>query len=236
MSKAIVLASPRSGSEMLIYGLNQHPLIRAESELIGDSVRRCGEGISRLSIMQFYFDEQRLLKDNRKYIFKAMYDQLDGECWRWIGTAGIKIIHLVREDYLRQVISHEFMRRMAEVGRTSAKAFEPMPLAQLNVDIDWVVHTLTQRVHEVALHREMIKYLPHLELKYTDLVDVEGKEIDCLPSALTKKVIDFLDIPYPVLATKLRKQNPRDLRKSVLNYDELLVALKQNGLEQYICE
>lgn len=234
-NRAILLTSPRSGSEMLIYALNTHPLIRAESELIGDYIRRHGD-VPKLPLLQMFYDEQRLLKDDRTYMFKAMYDDLDRACWNWIKENNIKVIHLVRDDQLRRVVSHEFMRRMKEIGRKSAKAFEKIPAAQLEVDVNWILNNLRENIKEVELHREKIKSLPFIEVHYTEMVSEEGKEIEELPEALVVKIIKFLGIDYPQLKTALKKQNPKNLKEMIINYEKLIFELKKNGLDKYICE
>lgn len=221
MKNAIILATQRSGSELLRSFLDIHPAIRCESELL----HRWPTG--GLSLVQFYFTERHLLEDNRLYMFKIMYNQLNKELVEWLIKEKVKVIHLIRQDLLRTAVSHEFKRRRKEIGRPDARAFEKWPVAQLEVNIPWILAEVERIEDDSIYYHKKFSHNPYFKFTYEEMVGESGKEVNTLPQPLSKNILDFLEVGNVELTTRLRKQNPHDLKKMVINYNELMKEVKR---------
>ena len=242
MTKAILLSLPRSGTEFLKECLHYHIDIVCGGEILGRSYQSNFKSVIP-DILKFYRG-----KDKKEVaMFKCMYQHLDGLygsdhdlffCpesgyvsniglsglgMKYIKEKKVKVIHFVRDDYLRRALSKEFHDRERETGRKphTTKIEEKY---KMKVRIDYVKCHYLFGKKNVKIMKNYLKELEinHIEIRYSDIVGREGRSTDRLPDNLAWKICNFLKVEYQELKSPLKKQNPYRIEDYVLNHKELM--------------
>lgn len=213
--KAVILSTQRSGTRLLEECLASHP----DVECGGEVLKSTPSWPTR--VLQDFFEGGKA----HVRVCRLMYNQLTPPVILWLQMHEVRIIHLIREDHARREVSNWINRNKAKTGRPSAHAYEIWEPVRMEVDIPWVVRQIKYVKAQIEGFRNLFQTGPYLEVAYTDMVGVEGEEISELPKRLDCQLYRFLDLDWHPLASKLRKQNPGDLRSFVLNYDELMEAV-----------
>ena len=110
-----IVGNARTGSNFLLDGLKSSPSIRMYHEIFADHNRRVGENFDRVFSTVF----QPESKSTKIVGFKVFYNHLTEDEWqKFLACRDLKIIHLLRRNRLRTVISLEiaFKREMDKIG------------------------------------------------------------------------------------------------------------------------
>jgi LPS sulfotransferase NodH len=175
--------------------------------------------------------------------FKVMYNQMslwpkfaylapragqllqDHPLRRWLAANQVVILHTLRRNHLKVLVSHElaaqsgrFHSRDAAVGKNNVV----IPLRGLKARLGRI-----EAAERVA--RNIIRGLPTIEVFYEDYVGAEGIEQDArLCVALGQKV------PEGGLSSQLSKVSSDDLRDTVKNYDQVASSLSGTRFERFL--
>lgn len=233
---AVILTIQRSGSEVLRNLLDSHPQIVCKSELFGrrpEGVEepRWPEGTSdkeKLAFLEGYFIST---PTGPLRMFKLMYNHITkcDTAWEYIVKEQIKVIRLERKDLLRRVTS---LAVNHFTNRGPVSYINKPGTYQLEVDIDFLIERVKWENELYDYYDKQLDRLPSMDITYTDIVGEEGNEIFQMPGKLAYNICRFLEVTPVNLYNKrvMRKQNPTDWRKVIINHKELEERFKKEGL------
>lgn len=197
----VILCQPRTGSTLLHTYLNSHPNIMS----YGEDVR---SGNKQVMLKKFP-------KSIKAVGFKLFYEDLEQNIFKKIITkTNIKIVHLVRQDLLRQFISLKRAQK-TEVW-SQEKEFKGADGTAIKIDIQefksFEQNSIQQRQQMLSLFEQH----EMLQVSYEDL---------CLrPEEILDGIQHFLNAKPRKLFSLLKKQNTDQLELLVSNHLELLKA------------
>ena len=247
-SKAIILSLPRSGTQLLKEALDNHSEIRCEGEIllpyfIGENKKHTPKTWNQIAtwIDKFFVYQEENSFNQRVYIFKCMYQHLDGLHgvnykmwggyppsnlngwgWKWLKDQNIKVIHLVRDNYVRRGVSEVINSMKKQTGRKAHSRQLETPI-KLHIDVDRLDYCYLYAKKNVEIMRKYLtdKEINHIEIKYSDVVGEEGEDICVVKYKISQRICNFLGVSGEYLKTSTRRQNPRDLKEYVSNYKKI---------------
>lgn len=200
----VILCQPRTGSTLLHTYLNTHPNIMSYGEGVRDGnelviLKKFPRSIKSVGFKLFY-------EDLEKDIFKKIIDQ-----------PGIKIIHLSRNDLLRQFIS---LKRAQETEVWSQeKDFTKSPESVIRINIQEFKKFEKDSIQQRKEMMNLFGQHEMLQISYEDL---------CLhPEEILDSVQRFLNTKPRKLFSLLKKQSSDNIELLVSNYQELLAAFPE---------
>jgi hypothetical protein len=247
MQRFLVLAGRRSGTTLLVECLDSHPDIECRKDVF--SIRRrwryfqvdVKSGLFypfRTASLQRRIDyilrRRRLIESFLAETFapaglKAKGIRLSYEQARkypdvlpWILENNVPVVHLIRENGLKAVVSHFTAKK-----RGFAHATSMVERVTLNLPPGELMAFLMKREREVERYRALFRDRPYCEISYESFLVRKDEE--------TRRLLDFLGIDrYIPLTSRLVKQNPDSLREILENYDEIARTLRGTPFEIYL--
>lgn len=242
MELFIILTTQRTGSTLLWKYIDNHPNISAHGEMFLSShngedsfstfkrrslKNRLRYYIKRKSVVSDYLQEFSTKKNMIEACgFKLMYNQVIPELETCILETRPTIIHLVRNNALKIVVSRETARKRNLYHLDTNNKIQNVtvrlePLCLLN--------NLKNIVAEVESNRKKYLDLPYLEVTYESFVKDMAKEANRIFSFLAVKNVENLPVP-------LKKINPDSVSDLIENYDEVKEALLGTEFESMLDE
>jgi LPS sulfotransferase NodH len=249
MDRFILLAARRSGTTLLLSSLDSHPQIQCYKRVFG--LKRPLRYFFEFEQPGTPFFKYRSASTKRQidYIFRRkhligaflteFYASVDGpkavvarivysqahkypEALEWAIENDVGIIHLIRENFLKSIVSHFTSKRRGVFHSTSKVGPTPIHLSP-----DLLKRRLTVRTKQVEKYRAMLKNKRCCEVSYESFV--ANREVE------SRRILDFLSVdPSIPLTTDLRKQNPDSLADILENYEEVYQAFKGTAFEKYL--
>ncbi|CRI63004.1 hypothetical protein THIOKS11100017 [Thiocapsa sp. KS1] len=244
MRKFVVLTTQRSGSVALIQSLSSHPDIVCFGEIFlkgATYARNMSVPPGRSNFLYEEYIRESLSNRVRALLapkaserdfletfygrhedkaaagFKLMYSQIANHrgTLDWILRHDVGIIHLVREDALRVILSRH-TRVKTGVAHSAAK----IDAASLRLDPVGLVRQLDAREKNVKRFRELLTDKPgSMEIRYEHYLENRPSE--------NRRILQFLGVsPDIELTSGVVKQATRPLREIIENYDEVLTAVR----------
>lgn len=215
--KFIVIASGRTGSNLLISYLNSHPNIEAEGELFRDMEgRSCKEVWDDL-----YSNKPKSIKmAGCKIFYYHPFHTEDKSVWDYIlNDKSIKIIHLTRENKLRTYLSLEIANKTDMWSRKKNKNIS-LNKKQVEINFDEFLDRLN--IIEQYENETRSKFKDHsfLEISYEQLVNNKKDTM--------KSVFGLLDIEESEIKSNYKKQNKEKVSDLILNYSEFMKKLEKS--------
>ena len=226
--KFIVFGHQRSGSNMIINTLREHPHIVAFRELfVRSRISFYVDGYDNHSIKLLYlrnkypidFLERYIFSSYRKDIkavgFKLFPDQLNTNnfrcLWQWIKhKQDIKIILLTRHNLLAAYTSLLIARKTEKFG---IKNVSERTNATVAIDPEKCIAEFQKRKKYNKMIRECVKHHEVMEVTYENLIaDL---------SARFRQLQEFLTVDVQELQVSTVQQNVRPLSQIITNYNEL---------------
>lgn len=250
MERFLVLAGRRSGTTLLVESLDSHPDIECRKDVF--SVRKRWKYF-RVDVKIGLFYQYRTASFQRKVDFvlrrrrliesflaatfapspgvKAKGIRLSYVQARkypailpWVLKDDIRIVHLVRENSLKAIVSH-FTATKRGVSHATSKVEQvtlSLPPAQVKA-------LLVQRRNEIEKYRSLIRDRPCCEISYESFLARKDEE--------TRRLLGFLGVdPGVSLTSRLVKQNPDSLRMILENYDDIARELRGTPFESDLDE
>ncbi len=211
----VVVSRSRTGSYLLTSYLNSHPDILMHGEVFGKL-----RGQAYQDVLETYHGKypRRVRAAGFKLFYYHPLDTPAPGLWDHLsGDPNIHIVHLIRKDILRTLVSRAIAQKTDEWVRTKDKPRSAIgsgdPEARITVDPTWFRRQLHKTLDWQSAARERFCAQPYLELTYEDLVaDLDGT---------FGQVTRFLGVPPGAPSTKQRKQTPSDVDLAIQNGDEL---------------
>jgi LPS sulfotransferase NodH len=217
-TRFVVLASPRTGSELLVTLLNSHPQINCDSELFKEPrlyPRRYVMGCAarrRADVYGFKLIDSQL----RWQLNKA---GPDGEfLTKLVAEEHFKVIYLRRRDLLAQALSFVDAARSSYHFREddAAPAFEPLQVDP--AELISLLHGLDDNARWID---NVVGRVPHLRLTYEDdlkAADAQGPTVE--------RICAELGIAPAATHTDLVARAPAQAAARIANPDEVATALR----------
>jgi hypothetical protein len=159
--------------------------------------------------------------------FKVNYSQIRRypATISWIKKNNVKIIHLVRHNLLKRLVSHK-----AAKARNFLHSTQPVEQIKVRIDPNILKKDFRRRQNRFAKYRKFfveILDVPFLEVSYEALVDDYNIEM--------QKVLKFIEIDeFVPLKSELVKVNPHSLADIIENYSEVKQTLINTEFEDFL--
>ena len=248
MEKFIVLAARRSGTTLFLSCLNSHPQVYCHKHVFDVQNRfrywvvdRRGGRFHRFRTasterkLQYMVQPKELIGD----FLSEYYAPIDGvsatgvrlayvqaikhpEVLDWAADNGVGIIHLVRQNALKTIISvaSTKVRRVHHSTNKVRSVKVTLPPRQL-------LRRLERLTNRVEANRALLRDRPHIEISYESFVASRDTE--------ARRVLEFLDVdPTIPLTTDLVKLNPDSLQEIIENYNEVQQTLAGTQFAHYL--
>jgi len=210
--KFVVIARARTGSNLLLSLLNNHPQIRA----YGEKFSHLGSKNTKL-----IFNEIFPKKSTKTIGFKLFYyhpiDSEDKSIWEILkNDTNFKIIHLQRKNVLRAHIS-ELIARKSDLWMDRGSNEVGLVKKKININVDEFYRVLEKNEKHIEKVKNQFQQHKMIDVFYEDLVDNRSKTME--------RVFDFLNVSNHDSKTDLIKQNPEKMNDLIMNYEELVEKL-----------
>ncbi|MFT4313352.1 MAG: Stf0 family sulfotransferase [Candidatus Woesearchaeota archaeon] len=224
--KCIILARSRTGSTLLLSYLNCHPRIYIGGEEFAVLGSKNWKKVWDTFFCRYPFSA-------RWVGFKIFYyhprDKACEDLWNYLQKdKSIHIIHLVRKNRLRSIVSKEVGLKQGVWTSIDAKKQKQKIAKKVFLDPHKCVEYLEQSEKWEKQARSQFADHPLIEITYEDLVLNKQKTLN--------SVFTFLGLSPKPVRTELKKQNPEKLRDLVENYDDLVKILKAEGFGHFVTD
>jgi LPS sulfotransferase NodH len=244
--KFVVLTQARTGSNMLVSMLDNHPEIRCIGEVFNphstfgyenwlrkSPLRQITNSYMRDYCVEKYLDSLFALKtkDNTRAVgFKVIYP---GQFDRWSNfryywqTYDFKIISLVRHNLLRKYLSSK-IANLEDVWSAQADRGK---IVSVKVDVG-------DLKREIARMDTIYRLIDTLTIEFRG-IQVSYEELSTSRESVMKAILQFLEIKEfdaDTLKARTAKQNPYRLDELIENYDEVRSVLRNTQHEWFLEE
>lgn len=219
-----IVANARTGSNYLLDGLKTSPAIRMYHEIFAAHNRTVGKDFEKIfsTIYQYESESTRLVG------FKVFYNHLTDEEWqRLVARKELKVIHLMRRNRLRTVISLEIAFKTGKW--TNAKNTSSAKEKRVTLDPMKLIKRLEQIEEGEAATRVRFCDRPMLEIVYEELIRSPGEVFESVGAYLG---VDGID-PGKI---RLKQQNPESLEQLIINYNEVVSVLQNTRFAEYLLQ
>lgn len=229
-TKFVVVARPRTGSNMLLNSLRTHPNVQVFGEILrGGADTATKEAVKRSA--KNYFEEnifKRYAESIRAVGFKIFYQH---PVWDQTGTVwpclqamrDLRVVHLKRQNLLRILVSAKIARK-TDIWKQSGAEQETDK--RITLTAEECMEFFQKAVNQEKETDERFAGHPVLQLTYEDLTSQYHLQM--------KLVQEFLGVKPLQLPQKTIKQNPEPLSELVVNYEELKQALSGTQWEAFL--
>jgi len=217
-----IIGHARTGSNYLLNGLKSSPSIRMYHEIFADHNRQIGKDFDKIFSTIFQYES----KATRIVGFKIFYNHLTEEEWKkFMACKDLKVIHLIRRNRLRTIISLEIAFKTGQwmKSKNSGRLTEK----RITLDPSKLIERLEQIENEEAAARARFRDRQTLEIVYEELVQAPQEVFASVGRYLGIDGIDSGRI-------RLKRQNPETLQQLIVNYDEVKAKLKNTRFAEYI--
>ena len=216
-NKFIIISRSRTGSTFLIQLLNSHPNIVAQGELFLH--------LNQKSTIEIWNKIFSYYPHKIKYVgFKLFYyhpvDSENKDIWKYIlNDKSIKIIHLVRHNMLRTIISRKIANKTSQWHIQDTRDKIKTTEKKVTINIEECIEEFNKiRKWETETRNYFLNH-EFFEISYEDL---EFKK-----DLVLKDLLNFMNIRFYKTSSNVQKQNTEKLEELIINYTELKTDLEQ---------
>lgn len=226
----VIYCRGRDGSTLLVDLVNQLPEVHCDGEILHAPV----------AAPRLYVRGRQSIAPGKAYGFKLLSHHLThvqrvsspARFLRNLDTAGYKIIHLRRQNMLRQILSNFYVRHRGGYagGYHQQHLAEGRPeVTRMNVNVDELHYWLRENERRAKNEEASMFGISSLELAYeSDLLLPEVHQ------ATVDRVAEYLGLrPVPVKAG-LARLTVDDVESFVSNYDEVVRYLEQTDYRRFL--
>ena len=235
MTRFVILAVPRTGSNLLCTLLNSHPQILCHHEVFNPqgvfaALDYHGRGLVVESLQQRDDDPLGFLErvwqtgSNEAGVgFKWTRGQNEEVLDSVVSNTDVKKIVLRRRNRIKTYVS-DLIAQETRQWEVYSEGELALPRPRIHVDpAELSEHIAGNARFYDELSLELSRQnQPHLNVEYETLFERNTHS----------RLLEFLEIaaPHPKLAAASVKQNPTDLRETIANFDELAARLPDDEL------
>ncbi len=235
MTQFVILAVPRTGSNLLCTLLNSHPQILCHHEVFNPqgvftALDYRGQGLTVESLQQRDEDPLGFLDrvwktgtDDMCVGFKWTRGQNEEVLKSVLEDTGVKKIVLRRRNRIKTYVSERIAQETKQWEVYSRRELK-MPRPRIHVDAEELLEHIASNQRFYARLSDVLSQSsqPHLEVEYETLFD----------RSVQIRILEFLAVSSPEtppIAASV-KQNSNDLRDSIANFSELAAGLPEGEL------
>ena len=217
-----IVGNARTGSNFLLDGLKSSPAVRMYHEIFASHNRTIGQDFDQIFSTVFQYES----RSTQIVGFKVFYNHLTDEEWdKLVACKDLQVIHLIRRNRLRTVISLEIAFKTGQW--TKAGKAGSSKEKRITLDPVKLIGRLEQIEEGEAATRSRFCDRQVLEIVYEDLVRSPNEVFASVGAYLG---VDGID-PEKI---RLRRQNPEQLQQLIVNYDEIESALNDTRYAEYL--
>ena len=222
----ILISRSRTGSTWLMTLLRYHENLECEGEIF--------KHLNGKPCFQIW---NNFLRKRPKAIkeagFKLFYNhpyEDDQTIWDIIeNDKSIKIIHLVRENYLRSHLSEKIGEK---TKKWTESIYKPDNLntddKKVNLNFETCLEVFERTFNQEARTREKFKDHDFIEVSYEQLLDNEKKHL--------YKIFEFLGVSNLEIKVANKRQNPEKISNLISNYPEIHEKLSATRWSTFLDE
>ncbi|WP_235033215.1 hypothetical protein [Rubripirellula obstinata] len=156
-------------------------------------------------------------QDHERVGFRGMYDQLDGSRVLKLleKDTDVSVIHLTRENVLKQYVSRYIMRRHRRLGRIRAHTTKELTPVKVAISPQLAEKDVLELLSQRSRLEEAFEGHRKIELVYEEMI--QGNQIT--PSSVNS-ICELLEVSNEFAEPELRKMNPSTLSSMLTNFDE----------------
>jgi len=196
--------------------------------LNGSVKRKLINYLARKFAVYSYLDKLYSQQGYEAIGFKFMYAQASRIPWRYpmvidyIRGHDVRVIHLVRNNSLRVLVSRQ---RLRASGIPHSKV--ALPANAVVLPVNTLYHDLENLESEKQRWRGIREELPFLEITYEQLILQRDLE--------TRRVLEFLGVNADApLNSPLKKIGSDSLKEAIANYEEVEKVLRGTRFEELL--
>ncbi len=159
--------------------------------------------------------------------FKLMYSHSlrYPEVVDFIRQRGLSVIHVIRRNVLKTLISRDVARLTGVYHRT--KETTEQGQAAITLDPATLIERLDAVAREERTWQERLDgHAPIMKVSYEDFVNERELE--------TQRLLQFLNLRFVELNSPLQRISPTDMRLVIANYDEVATVLRGTPYLQFL--
>lgn len=235
MIRAVQFSDRRVGSTFLQKAINSHTEIVGIDEVfvnyIRDGLRKSGfipyvkfsSGNEKLSPEEYIRDVLHNTYPDKNTIFKLMYHQIHhhtGLYHHLTNGSGLKIIHLMRRNLLKQVIS---FHKMAEYNHRP-----------IDLSADKIFNEVKKADQENKNWSNTFRNRISLSLYYEDIIGKTEDDKTYLSNNTNVAICNFFEVDQQQLFSKTKKKNKEDISVYLPNFEQIKKKFKGSQYEWMI--
>jgi len=219
-----VIGHARTGSNYLLSGLKSSKHVRVYHEIFADHNREIGKDFDQIFSVLF----QKESRNTRFVGFKLFYNHLTEDEWeKFLSHKDFKIIHLIRENRLRTIVSLDIAFKTGQWTKSTRAKHRRPAEKMVWLDTSNLIDRLERIQDYETLTRERFRDRQTLEVVYEQLAKN--------PRQTFRRVGEYLGVndidPGKI---RLTRQNPESLERLIVNYVEVRQLLKNTRFAQYV--
>lgn len=217
--KFIILSRSRTGSNLFVSLLHNHPNVICSTEILG----RIGNDSEKRRIDSFFCKKKTKIKAvGFKIFYYHPVDKENSNVWETLnGYKKLKVIHLTRNNILETIVSREIAiksKRWVQLKESREYNFK------LRLDPKLVLEEINRTLNYQKEFRDKFKNHQIKEVTYEELV--------LNRFSVLKETFQFLGLKTHKSNTNLIKQNNKRLSDVLENYDEVINYLEKAKIEK----
>jgi hypothetical protein len=171
--------------------------------------------------------------------FRVIYKQaFDSRVWPFIVKNQCRIIHLYRENVLRQSVSWLFQQRVRH-GREKyfpVHSFDVQEPPKVELNPTAVIEWCDKLQRAVDDARKRLANRDVLEIEYSALVGGEGSGTFQAAETESRKMCEFLGVGIQSLVCDLKRVTAFPLRAMLTNWKELRDEVKKSPFAEHLAD
>lgn len=243
----VIVGTPRTGSTLLLNGLQQHLEINAYSELMhpNDRARAIEHAIQRHDLSMYYSGQGDAIKFLKKQVYerpgesaKAVGFKLHADFKQCRGTthllprlksavADLRVIHMVRPNYLDALVSWEVALRTNIWSRPIGSGPSERKIS-VRIEPAAAATAFDRQAKADELLFETFSGPLYRRVLYPDLASNFANEMSVL--------YEFLKVSPCIASPQIEKQITRPPHEIVENYDELAIAFSGTSFARFFSD
>jgi hypothetical protein len=258
MKPYFVSTRQRSGSYLLYQALNSHSKIINHGEILLEQ-NNYDNSFSQFKAKEIINNKSLALERDAyliinkfleyKYLsntelctgfdLKYNQDNIIPGFLKCLSDKPFKVIHLIRGNILKNIISCNLNLRNKELNRKS-HGFSKVKPVKYEIDINNILTDLHRIKIEILEHQFLFNDVfknRNLTVFYEDMTCDHDEVLGTLSKNISMKLLNFLEVSYnKELIINTRKTNPPKLKDFVINYSELHEQLQNSEWEFLLSE
>lgn len=234
----IILANVRTGGTFLAHCLSNHMQVhcdRGETIHHGSIWRKRAAGIPFADLFHLLLHQEGYKASGFRMIYRQAFDR---RVWPLIVEHKCRIIHLWRENVLRQSVSWLFQQRVRH-GKEDyfpVHTFKDQQPPQVELSPESVI-VWCKKLEVAALEaHNRIKHLNSLEVEYGRMVDGEGNTNSFVKGKESERITGFLGVESTLMFCDLKRVTAWPLYAMLTNWPEVREAVEQTKYAVHLAD